>query len=168
MQIRFTAAKLSKCGVISGPYFPVFGLNTGKCEPEITPYLDTFHTVFFHREELDETRRLWSNHFIRKSRNAECLGAWPDVLFYTPFLLGRRDCRSPFVEADVNLTLPYCETPQLFGSSDDIVDFAALIMNERNITMPRTPHQAKELFITLLQHFGSVLNVFLYKFILAC
>ena len=36
----------------SGPYFPVFGLNTErywpeiKYEPEISPYLDTFHTGF--------------------------------------------------------------------------------------------------------------------------
>ena len=29
----------------SGPYFPVFGMNTGKYGPEKTPYLDTFHTV---------------------------------------------------------------------------------------------------------------------------
>ena len=45
---------MSKYGVISGPYFPVFGLNTGiygvnpntgKYGPEITPYLDTFHAV---------------------------------------------------------------------------------------------------------------------------
>ena len=33
-----TAWKVSKYGVISGPYFPVFG-------PEITPYLDTFRAV---------------------------------------------------------------------------------------------------------------------------
>ena len=32
-------------GVISDPYFPVFGLNTGKHGPEITQYLDTFHAV---------------------------------------------------------------------------------------------------------------------------
>ena len=32
-------------GVISGPYFPVFSPNTGKYEPEITTYLDTFHAV---------------------------------------------------------------------------------------------------------------------------
>ena len=51
-----TAWRVSKYGVISGPYFPVFRLirrdaeylslfipNTGKYEPEITPYLDTFH-----------------------------------------------------------------------------------------------------------------------------
>ena len=25
-----TAQKVSKCGGFSGPYFPVFGLNTGK------------------------------------------------------------------------------------------------------------------------------------------
>ena len=37
----FTAWKVSKYGVISGPYFPVFGLNTGKYGPELTPYLDT-------------------------------------------------------------------------------------------------------------------------------
>ena len=34
---------MSKYVVISGPYFPVFSPNIGKCGPEITPYLDTFH-----------------------------------------------------------------------------------------------------------------------------
>ena len=50
--------KVSKYGVNSGPYFPVFRLNTeiyrvnlriqsetGKYGPEMTPYLDTFHAV---------------------------------------------------------------------------------------------------------------------------
>ena len=31
--------KVSKYGVLSGPYFPVFGLNTGNYGPEKTPYL---------------------------------------------------------------------------------------------------------------------------------
>ena len=39
------AWKVSKYGVISGPYFLVFSPNTGKYGPEITPYLDTFHAV---------------------------------------------------------------------------------------------------------------------------
>ena len=59
----YTAWKVSKYGVISSPYFPVFGLNTeiyfvnlhipsdtGKYGPEITPYLDTFHAVI-HQEK---------------------------------------------------------------------------------------------------------------------
>ena len=37
---------MSKYGVFSGPYFPVFGMNTGKYGPEKAPYLDTFHIVF--------------------------------------------------------------------------------------------------------------------------
>ena len=37
--------KVSKYGVISGSRFPVFGLNTGKYGPEITPYLDTLRAV---------------------------------------------------------------------------------------------------------------------------
>ena len=40
-----TAWKVSKYGVISGLYFLVFGLNTEKYGPEITPYLDAFHAV---------------------------------------------------------------------------------------------------------------------------
>ena len=40
-----TAWKVPKYGVISSPYFPVFGLNTWKYGPEINPYLDTFYGV---------------------------------------------------------------------------------------------------------------------------
>ena len=37
---------MSIYAVISGPYFPVFGLNTGEYQPETTPYLDIFHAAF--------------------------------------------------------------------------------------------------------------------------
>ena len=36
---------MSKNGVPSGPYFPVFNPSTGKYGPEKTPYLDFFHAV---------------------------------------------------------------------------------------------------------------------------
>ena len=36
---------MSKYGVISGLYFPVFSPNTGKDGIEITPYLDDFPAV---------------------------------------------------------------------------------------------------------------------------
>ena len=44
---RGTFSVQSKYGVISGPYYPLFGLNTGKYGPEITLYLDTFHAVSY-------------------------------------------------------------------------------------------------------------------------
>ena len=43
----YTAWKVSKYGVFSGPYFSVFGLNTGKYGPEKIPYWDTFHAVTY-------------------------------------------------------------------------------------------------------------------------
>ena len=36
---------MSKYGVFSDPYFPVFSPNAGKYGVEKTPYLDTFHAV---------------------------------------------------------------------------------------------------------------------------
>ena len=44
-QIFHAARKVSKYGVFSGPYFPVFGLNTGKYGSEKTPYLDNFQAI---------------------------------------------------------------------------------------------------------------------------
>ena len=44
-----TGWKVSKYGVISGPYFPVFGLN--KERYGVTQYLDNFHAVFGARSK---------------------------------------------------------------------------------------------------------------------
>ena len=40
-----TAWKISKYGLFSDPYFPVFGLNTEKYGPEKTLYLNIICTV---------------------------------------------------------------------------------------------------------------------------
>ena len=75
-----TAWKVSKCGVISGPYFPAFRLNlgnfylytdtpylsvfspnTGKYGPEITLYFDTFHAVNTSKTRLNtSTKEAWA------------------------------------------------------------------------------------------------------------
>ena len=38
--VKSIAWKVSKYGVVSGPYFPVFSPNREKYGPEKTPYLD--------------------------------------------------------------------------------------------------------------------------------
>ena len=50
--------KVSKYGVISGPYHSAFGVNTGKYGPEIAPHLDTFHAVWYIRAALRVPKRL--------------------------------------------------------------------------------------------------------------
>ena len=48
LAISYTAWKVSKYGVISGRYFPLFSPQTGKYGLEISPYLDTFHEVIIY------------------------------------------------------------------------------------------------------------------------
>ena len=55
--MTYTAWKISKYGVISGPYFPVFSLKIGKYEPEITWYLDTFHAVMLFSTVKNSVRK---------------------------------------------------------------------------------------------------------------
>ena len=58
LQRAYTVWKVCKYGVISGPYFSVFSLNTENYGPEITPYLDTLHI-------FKMLQRTWQ-HYIRE------------------------------------------------------------------------------------------------------
>ena len=53
---------MSKYGVFPGPYFYVFGLNTGKYGPENYPYLDTFHAVYI--TQVYFTLNLFTKHIV--------------------------------------------------------------------------------------------------------
>ena len=79
--INQTAWKVSKYKVISGPYFPVFGLNTEisnaeKYGAEITPYLNTFHALSLVQTPLR------SVSFVHKTQKHIYLFIF---LFFHPF-----------------------------------------------------------------------------------
>ena len=61
-----SAWKASKYGVKSGPYFSVFSPNAGKYGPQITPYLDTFHTVWSSikedKQQVFEHKKFYSKN----------------------------------------------------------------------------------------------------------
>ena len=52
LKISYTVWKVSKYGVISGQYFPVFSSNARSNGPEITSYLDNFHAVSVTHSEF--------------------------------------------------------------------------------------------------------------------
>ena len=88
-----TVWKVSKYGVISGPYFPVFSPITGKYGLEITPYLGTFHVAKL--PELE--KRLLANVLNH---------AFPTIKlnygnYMTPFELFYRDMRRLPIEDHV-------------------------------------------------------------------
>ena len=71
---------MSKYGVFTGPYFPVFGLNkefysvnlsvfilnTGKYGPEKTPYMDIFHVMIY----MDRENEFIKNDKKKSDQNA--------------------------------------------------------------------------------------------------
>ena len=63
---RCAVWKVSKYGVISGLYFPVFGLNTEKDGPEITPYLDAFHAVMIIEQQTVSSKKKWMREKFKK------------------------------------------------------------------------------------------------------
>ena len=66
---------MSKYGVISGPYYPVFGLQTGKYGLEKTPDLDTFHAVILLGDSPETKRKLClSPKMLREITECESLG----------------------------------------------------------------------------------------------
>ena len=92
---------MSKYGVASGPYFPAYGLNTGKYGPEITQYLDTFHVVlprenFFcsveNNSELLDHEKLMEDVCSTDITNCRFLwngyGSWLNNTVYEPLCKG--------------------------------------------------------------------------------
>ena len=57
---------MSKYRVISGPYFPVFGLNTEKYGPEKTSYLDTFRAV--KRDKRDNLLKRKRDNLLKRDK----------------------------------------------------------------------------------------------------
>ena len=65
---------MSKYGVFSGPYFPVFGLNTGKYGPQKTPYLgnkDDVHEIFQELPDDLTLRKLGFKEIRKYQKNVE-------------------------------------------------------------------------------------------------
>ena len=87
--------KMSKYGVISGPYFPAFVLNTERCAylsvfspnagkygAELTPYLDNFPVV--QRIRISRTCGYW---FRQVWLDLSTVSELQDVLIFVPCLV---------------------------------------------------------------------------------
>ena len=96
-----TAWKLSKYEVFSGPFFPVFGLNTGKYGLEKSSYLDTFHAVSFSqkpREILGSIPFYYLQIFLTKEKSAIKFFEWK-LIFYK---------KASFLYKNVDITISIC------------------------------------------------------------
>ena len=103
------------------------------------------------QHELDEIKSLWNSHHIRHNENSNSPGGRPDVLYFTPEGLGVTDCKFPLDSHDINIAMDCCETPSLFAYSTDFLELSRIIMQEKNLTVPKNAADAKTLYMTLIQ-----------------
>ena len=96
-----------------------------------------FYFLGVLQHELDKIKSLWNTHRIRHIRNSNRLGGCPDVLYFTPKGLGITDCKFPLDSHDLNLAMDYCENPSLFGCSAEFLELSRIIMQEKNLTVPK-------------------------------
>lgn len=101
--------------------------------------------------ELDETKRLWNNHYIRKTKNSESPPGRPNVLYFTPQLTGGEEHRVPLDSINFEIAGEFAREPLLFGCREETALFAHGIMQENNIDIPTCPSEAKDLLIFLIQ-----------------
>ena len=81
-------SKVSKYGVFSDPYFPVFSVNAGKYGPENTSYLDTSHS---------ENALVSSNEFQRCST----------ILRVIPWKSGHEGLKNSLIDPIFIYVIPY-------------------------------------------------------------
>ena len=96
--------------------------------------------------ELNNTVVLWNNHFIRASKNCECIPGRLDVLYYTPATSGGRDCKLSVNSVDVTGAYSLREKLPWLGCSDEFLQLTTLIMRDSNLPMPVTAKEGKRLF----------------------
>ena len=108
------------------------------------------------KQELYTVARNWNLHRIRASRHAESPPGKPDVLFF----LSENNVSSylsPVDEEDLDAAQELCTTEtSYFGCSDEFVELATMIMEESYLDYPKDAHEAKTLYIELLNNINNL------------
>ena len=108
---------------------------------------------FMHviREELRKFAMQWNLHNIRPSRNEDSPSGRPDLLYFLPDMIGARDLMTPISVEVIEIAEQVCCTrsPE-HGCSEEFFELVSLIMDEKRLTVPRTPTDALSLFHTLI------------------
>ena len=70
--------------------------------------------------ELDETLKLWNNHYIRSVKNSESPAGRPNVLFFTPQLSQGRDCKYPLSSSDLEASREFVTSVCMYDQNSRV------------------------------------------------
>ena len=109
----------------------------------------SFHGLL--QTELDDVKRMWNNHTIRNSREAESLGGKPDVLFYRPEVTGGENKSVPLNERSLHVVESFYENSSHSVYSEELLKLVAIVMHENSLNIPTTIRDAKLLYLKLVE-----------------
>ena len=102
------------------------------------------------QSELDNIKEKWNNHHIRNSKNAECAGGKPDVLYFNPVPAGVTDYKFPLAGEKLDQVLRICVYPFFVNYIEEFLPPASLIMTDENIRAPKNIQETKSSFLRLV------------------
>ena len=103
------------------------------------------------QQELDEIKSMWNYHRLRNSREAECPGGKPDVLYHTPSHSGGIECKLPLNHTDLELVKQNTEYPDFPEYTPELQEITGTVMAEQNINLPDNCEKARELYLKLAE-----------------
>ena len=109
---------------------------------------------FFHgllQTDLDDMKRMWNNHTIRNSREAESPGGKPDVLFYTTEATGGENKSAPLNERSFQVVKSLLKNSGDSVYSEEFLKLVAIVMNEDALNIPTSIRDTKLLYLKLVE-----------------
>ena len=103
------------------------------------------------QKDLDDVKDLWNYHRIRRVHNSVCQPGIPDILYFAPGLSAHVDYSIQVDHIDLNNAYGVGKEPETFGCNPEFLEFAGIVMRERNLQVPRSIEDATELYITLVE-----------------
>ena len=110
-----------------------------------------FCFMSFIQQELDDLKNMWNTHYTRDVRNSECPPGRPNVIYFLPEQFEARNCCFPINVGDIEVCKSVCEAPSITGCSDECLELARIIMQEKGLDFPLNINDALNLFIALIQ-----------------
>ena len=105
------------------------------------------------QSELDETRALWNNHRIRKTRNSECPAGRPNILYFAPQISFGINYKIPLSHEDYLIAKEFVEEPALHGCTTEIAEFVSIIAKQNGIDRINDADGAKKLLLLAIEAF---------------
>jgi len=110
------------------------------------------------RGELYKFAEQWNLHRMRPSTNVESPSGRPDILYFLPEINGARNLITVVSLDDVEVAEQRCcNRPPETGCTDEFCEFASVIMQEKNIEMPKTAEDAVILYSVLTDEIQKLL-----------